>query len=338
MGEGLLKLIIKKGKLMEFFKTATPEERRIYYKEEWDVNQVPDFILDRLENREFGFDHFGRGPNDRYKVYNSPNYLKRFLRSKTPFAAYCSVAFYEKPRKRDEWIKSELVFDVDAKDIPIRTCNCNNVCEICLNEAKEIVGSIIDTLKGDLGLNNIHLIYSGRGYHIRVLDDSVMELDSDVRSQVLKYVVGADVPKDEYDDRNEKYNPPHFVIPFGYPKVFTDRVKYSILHLTEKSKIDDVNEKLLKDVLKNRDLLKDDQWGLFKNKIGPIRYKKVIKGITSLNMSLVDGKVSIDLKRILRLPSSLHSKVSMRCTEVKNIDSFDPFKDAVPKFVWERKE
>ncbi|MEE1335253.1 MAG: DNA primase catalytic subunit PriS, partial [Methanobrevibacter sp.] len=37
------------------------------------------------------------------------------------------------------------------------------------------------------------------------------------------------------------------------------------------------------------------------------------------------------------LPSSLHSKVSMKCMEVKNRESFDPFDKAVPKFVYERK-
>ena len=330
---------------MEFFKQATPEERKIYYREEWDVNQVPNFILDRLENREFGFDHFGRGPNDRYKTFNSPEYLRRFLRSKTPFAAYCSVAFYEKPRKREGWLKSELVFDVDAKDIPIRTCNCDNVCEICLNEAKEIVGSIIDTLKGDLGLKKIHLSYSGRGYHIRVLDESVMEMDSDVRSQVLKYVVGADVPNDKFESRDQIYTLRPYSIPFGYPKVFTDRIKYSILHLTKDSKIEGISKNLLNKTLENRKFIEDDQWGLFLNKLDPNHpktgtknYNKLLRSIASLNMSLVDGKVSIDLKRILRLPSSLHSKVSMRCTEVKNIDTFDPFKEAVPKFVWERKD
>jgi len=322
---------------MDIFKQATPEERKIYYKEEWDVKQIPDFIANNIEYREFGFDHFGRGPNDRYKVFTTPDYLKRFLKTKTPYASYCSVAFYEKPRRRDGWIKSELVFDVDAKDIPIRTCGCDNVCEICLREAKEIVSGIIDVLKGDLGLNDIHLIYSGRGYHVRVLDEAVMEMDSDVRSQILKYTVGADIPKDEYNDGNEKYNPPHFTIPFGYPKVFTDRVQYAILHLTEDSKLDDVNKKLLKDVLKNKNLL-ENQWGIFKANIGPIRYKKLIKAIASLNMALVDAKVTIDLKRILRLPSSLHSKVSMRCTEVKNIETFDPLKEAVPKFVLERND
>lgn len=318
------------------FRQATLEERRIYYREEWDIKMVSNFILNSIENREFGFDHFGRGPNDRYKVFNTPDYLKRFIKSKTPFAAYCSVAYYEKPRKREGWIKSELVFDVDAKDIPIRTCGCDNVCETCLNEAKEIVGNIIDTLNGDLGLNNIHLVYSGRGYHIRVFDEDIMNMNSDIRSQILKYVAGADLPKNKYDDDDGVYNLEHFSIPFGYPLVFTQRIQYAIQHLTADSKLDDVNNKLLKDVLSNRNLLQKNQWGLFKTNIGPIRYKKVIKAIAPLNMGLVDAKVTIDLKRILRLPSSLHSKVSMRCTEVKNIDTFDPFKDAVPGFVWER--
>lgn len=322
---------------MDVLKQATLEERRRYYREEWDIKQVPPFIADLIETREFGFDHFGRGPNDRYKVFNTPDDLKRFMKSKTPFAAYCSVAFYQKPRKRDGWMKSELVFDVDAKDIPIRTCGCDDVCEICLNEAKEIVGGLIDTIKGDLGLKNIYIVYSGRGYHIRILEEDVMKMDSDVRSQVLKYIVGADLPKDKYHDGDNVYDLQHFSIPFGYPDVFTSRVKYAILHLTTDSTLNDVNEKLLRDVLSYRNLLEDDKWGLFKNKIGPRRYKKVIKGISSLNMSLVDAKVTIDLKRILRLPSSLHSKVSMKCTEVKNMEKFDPFKEAVPEFVYERK-
>jgi DNA primase small subunit len=322
---------------IEYLTPASPEERKKYYREEWDIKQVPDFIAHSIQEREFGFDHVGRGPNDRYKVFRTPDLLKRFLKVRTPFAAYCSVAFYDKPRRRDKWTKAELVFDVDAKDIPIRTCECTSVCEICLNEAREIVCGIVDNLKEDLGLKNIHVIYSGRGYHIRVLDDDIMQIDSDVRSQIVKYLVGAEVPENEYSVNNEKVSYEHFVIPFGYPNVFTERVKYSLLHLNEHTELEEVNKKLLKDVLKNRQLVEDNNWGMFKNKIGPQRYRKVIKGIASMNMSLVDAKVSIDLKRILRLPSSLHSMVSMKCTEVKNIETFDPFDKAVPKFVYERK-
>jgi len=95
-------------------KPATPKERQRYYREEWDVNDVPDFILKSLIEREFGFDHMGRGPNDRYKVFRNSELLRKFMRYRAPFAAYSSVAFYHKPRRRDGWIKAELVFDVDV--------------------------------------------------------------------------------------------------------------------------------------------------------------------------------------------------------------------------------
>lgn len=319
-------------------KPANPNERRQYYREEWNVKNIPDFILKSLIKREFGFDHMGRGPNDRYRVFQNTDFLRKFMRYRAPFAAYSSVAFYHKPRRRDGWIKAELVFDVDAKDIPIRSCGCDNVCEICLNQAKDIVHGLVDTLKGDLGLSDIHMVYSGRGYHIRVLDDQVTGVDSDVRSQIVKYLVGSDVPRSEYSLAGMKYNLEHFTIPFGYPQVFTDRVKQAILALDPSMEMDGVNQKLIRDAIKYKDFLETDDWGIFRSKIGPIRYVKLIKGIASLNLTLVDAKVSIDLKRILRLPSSLHSGVSMKCTEIKNLETFEPFEDAVPKFVYERKD
>ena len=140
-----------------------------------------------------------------------------------------------------------------------------------------------------------------------------MTVNSDVRSQALKYLVGADVPKDSYSDGKEIYKLQHFSIPFGYSKVFTERIKYAVLHLTPDSKLDDVNPKLLGDVLSYRKLLEEDEWISFKKKIGPIRYKKIVSAIASLNMGLVDAKVTIDLKRILRLPSTLHSGVKISC-------------------------
>lgn len=319
-------------------KPATPNERRQYYREEWNVKDIPNFILNTLAQREFGFDHMGRGPNDRYRVFQNSDYLRKFMRYRTPFAAYSSVAFYQKPRRRDGWIKAELVFDVDAKDIPIRTCGCDNVCEICLNQAKDIVQGLMDTLKGDLGLSDIHVVYSGRGYHIRVLDEVVMGMDSDVRSQIVKYIAGSEVPRSEYSSHGMKYKLEHFTIPFAYPQVFTERVKQALLAVNLDTEIDDVSKDIKKAVMKHRELLTNNQWGLFRKEIGPVRYARLVKGIASLNLTLVDAKVSIDLKRILRLPSSLHSGVSMKSTLIKNLESFDPFQDAVPKFVYERKD
>ena len=322
----------------QLLKPATPEERRRYYREEWNVKDVPEFISNSVNKREFGFDHMGRGPNDRYRVFRTMELLRKFLRYRAPFAAYSSVAFYDKPQRRDGWIKSELVFDVDAKDIPLRECGCDGVCEICLNQAREIVCSLIDTLKDDLGINDLHVIYSGRGYHLRIFDDPVMKMDSDVRGQIVQYIIGAEIPRNEYASEGEPYKLQYFSIPFGYPHVFTERARYALLHLKKDTEMDEINQKLISDAIKNGGLLQENQWGLFRNRIGPIRFQKITKSIASLNMGLVDAKVTIDLKRILRLPSSLHSMVSMKCMEVENVESFDPFKRAVPKFVYERKE
>ena len=321
------------------FGQSSIQERRRYYREEWSEKDIPDFIADGITKREFGFDHLGHGPNDRYKVFFGTRPLKRFLRTKAPFAAYISVAFYASPRNRGGWEKAEYIFDIDAKDLPIRSCTCDGVCEICLGEALERVNIMLDTLKGDLGLKNIHLIYSGRGFHIRILDPVMMEAGSDLRGEVLKYVAGAEVPKSQYPNPSGKpYNFEHFSIPIAYPAIFTEKVKYNILHLRGDEKLDGINNRLMKDIVNNRDYLYDDDWGSFKQAIGPRRYKDMVNAMARVNLATIDAKVTIDLKRILRLPSSLHSKVSMKCVEVKNPETFDPFKHAVPKFVYERKD
>ena len=79
------------------------------------------------------------------------------------------------------------------------------------------------------------------------------------------------------------------------------------------------------------------QWGLVIGQIGIKRYDKLVRMISGINKLLCDRKVSVDTKRILRLPSSLHYKVSMKCVGIKNIETFNQFDDAVPKFMYERK-
>lgn len=323
--------------MIRIFQEATPEDRKKYYTREWKIDRLPDFIRENIHLREFGFDHKGQGPNDRYKSFRDEKFLAKFLRLRSPYAAYSSVALYERPWKREGWISSELVFDVDAKDIPVRQCKCDNVCEKCLDQAKEIVAMITDTLKDDLGLQEIHIIYSGRGYHIRVLDPIILKSDSEVRSQILKYVIGGDVPRLSYTSLDGSiHNLDHFIPSVGYPRVFTDRCRYIILHLSGDEKIEDITRQTMNKILEYKSLLESDKWGEFKDIIGPRVYDKLIRSIARLNLQLVDARVTVDLKRILRLPSSLHSKVSMICTHVKNLENFNPLDDAVPDFVKEK--
>lgn len=39
-------------------------------------------------------------------------------------------------------------------------------------------------------------------------------------------------------------------------------------------------------------------------------------------------------KKDFKTPSTLHYKVSMKCTTIKDMESFDPLDDAVPKFAY----
>ncbi len=68
--------------------------------------------------------------------------------------------------------------------------------------------------------------------------------------------------------------------------------------------------------------------------IGRKTFKKLIQLLIRLNAEYTDGKVTVDKKRILRVPSSLHSTVSRKCVEISDIDSFS-LEDTVPEFIKE---
>ncbi len=316
------------------FAPASPDERKRYYAEEWNKGDLPDFIVRRIEEREFGFDRDGNGPNDRYNKIETPEKLEWYLTHFAPYAAYSSISFYKKPDKREGWLRAELVFDIDAKDLPMRRCNCEagNVCEICLDDAKHFIFLIFDALKGDLGVKDIRYVYSGRGYHVRIFDDDLMLLGGTERGFILDYISGGVIP-----------TPEKMRATGGYPRVFRERLlKFLELADAEKLKrIPSIGDKKASAILdKRRVIFNEIEEGSFETLKAILKeesFQRFLEHARSLNASMLDGKVTVDVKRILRLPSSLHSAVSMKCVEVKDLEKFDPFKHAVPKFVGERK-
>lgn len=221
-------------------------------------------------------------------------------------------------------------FDVDAKDNPLRTCNCKTgtLCPECLEQAKEIILLISDNIK-ELGYEDIHYVYSGRGYHLRIQDEEILHANSNFRTELVNYCIGAEVPELTCELQ-------HFIIPFGYSKVYTDWFKYTVNHLDRHKKYPGLTKNIKNDIINRKKLVNKDQWGLVRGEIRPTRYDKLVRMIAGINHELCDTKVSIDLKRILRLPSTLHYKVSMKCTAIKDIETFDPFDDAVPEFIYDK--
>ena len=309
---------------------ANKEEIKQFYHEEYNAKQIPKYIQENIHRREFAFDRSGKGPRDRFNQFYKTRYLERVIKSKRPYAAYSSVAIYDNPGKREGWDGAEMVFDVDAKDNPIRTCHCKQgeVCEHCLEESKQIILQISDNIR-ELGYKDIHYVYSGRGYHLRIQDEELMQTGTQFRTELVNYCIAGEAP--ELRDQLQ-----HFIIPFGYSKVYTDWFCYVVNHLEKTRRYPGLNRKLKNDIIKRRELVNNGQWGLIRGEIKPNRYDKLTRMIAGINKHLCDTKVSIDLKRILRLPSTLHYKVSMKCMAVKDIETFNPFDKAVPQFVYER--
>ena len=326
------------------FEEATYAERRIYYSEEWKPSDIPSFLSDSIMYREFGFDHDGSGPRDRYNPFKDISDLAKFMRRRSPYAAYSSISYYKDPANRKGYEKAELVFDIDAKDLPIKNC-CpkGSVCEICLETSKEIVSSIKDILKNELGLNKIYFMYSGRGYHIRILDETVMEFTDAERAYILDYVSGSTIPK-----KSGEKDP--WLLSKGHTRIFKKRVKWMINNMSLKdfmaiegigritaTELFEAKDKILDEIDgRGSDLKPEHPFQRLEEILKGNKYARFLDYIARLNASILDAKVTVDVKRILRLPSSLHSKASMKCMKIDDLERFDPLREAVPKFVGER--
>jgi len=182
-------------------------------------------------------------------------------------------------------------------------------------------------MRSDLDLHNIHFVYSGRGFHVRVSDEAVMPLEQTERAQLVEYITGNILPTD-------------VTMAMGYSRVFRERVARTFEGLDEQRllQVHGMRRGLAKRLIEEKEkVLAAVRRGQLREiesfeGMGPKTFRQLLEFLTRLNSEFTDGKVTIDTKRILRLPSSLHSGVSMRCMLVRDIEHFS-LEHAVPKFM-----
>ncbi len=323
--------MVQRGEAEMEMRQATEDERKRFYEEEWNKREIPEFILHTLSMREFGFDLDGSGPSHRYNQFITVEHLDSYLKNRIPYSAFASVALYERPSAREGWLKSELALDIDAKDLPLKTCGCpqGSVCEGCIDEARKVAIEFADVLAGDLGMRNINFVYSGRGFHVRVYDDAVMTIEGNERAQIVDYITGGVIPTD-------------VTMALGYSRVFRDRVARTFEALGEQQLLEirrirrPLVQKLMAEKARIIEMIRDGKLGEISSfeGMGAKTFRQILEFLAKLNSGFTDGKVTIDTKRILRLPSSLHSGVSRKCMLVRDMNRFN-LEDAVPKFARE---
>jgi len=120
-----------------------------------------------------------------------------FFADNAPRHAYFSAARYDDPgastMSQKGWRSADLVFDLDADHLPGVDPDATSYPEM-LAECKQALLRLLDFLEDDFSFDDLTVVFSGgRGYHVHVRDESVRELDSEARREVVDYVRAIDL-------------------------------------------------------------------------------------------------------------------------------------------------
>lgn len=331
-----------------------------------------------VEKREFGFVLF-EGRMLRHVSFQNKEEIASFLRSSVPRDAYFSCAYYEDPKAEMEkkgWLGADLIFDIDADHIPTHcdkihdewTCgNCGFAgkgvtpekcprcgsekfdertwpCEVCLASAKAETVKLLDILTRDFGFSEkeIQVFFSGhRGYHIHVGSETIKNLDSISRKEIVDYICGLGLDVAFHGLSEKAWRSAYALKGLNLnDSGWRGRIAKSIYNLILNAKRDDyermgLNRTIVEVIIKNKDkILKnlDDLgfWGVVKG-MGFETWKKIAEFCVMSQSAKIDTVVTTDIHRLIRLAGTLHGKTGLKKVEIQvsDIEDFDPFKSAV---------
>ncbi|RLF41607.1 MAG: DNA primase catalytic subunit PriS [Thermoplasmata archaeon] len=321
----------------------------------------PAELPDRFGRREFAFILFGGKGMLRHISFARREYFNDFLIDKAPAHVYYSTAYYRKPdaptMAEKKWMGAELIFDLDADHLP-------NAEELPYEKQLEIVKKefiklVEDFLMKDFGFNEdqLELYFSGsRGYHCHVKDPRVFTLDSSERREIVDYITGRDLKETlvfqeeitssrRYGNRNLPSGKT-LRIPSPDEPGWRGRISRGLLEIIDEILSTDnpieklheygvsrkTAEKLLNDLSEER-IKRIKQGNLDQSKtIRRFFLNNVLrKTAVSFAAGETDEPVTCDVKRLIRLPYSLHGKTGFQVTRIKldELKTFNPLVDPV---------
>ncbi|EMR73508.1 DNA primase small subunit [Thermoplasmatales archaeon SCGC AB-539-N05] len=340
-------------KSIEFLKSKFNE----YYK--GNNSELPN----RFGRREFAFMFFNEKGMLRHLSFKKKNDFEYFLQKKTPAHVYYSSAYYKYPDEnimaKKEWMGAELIFDLDSDHLPnAEKLSYEKQLEIVKKEFYKLVD---DFLLGDFGFANedLDLYFSGgRGYHCHVMSPKVLKLDSSERREIVDYITGRDLRNDdiikdhvvEKVTRGDRCYPKTKRLEMPKPDEggWRGRISRAIVDMLQ-----EFNEMETEDAIKKlqsfghgKKVAEKIVSTLSKEKIKRIEtgwldqsaalrnfFLKEAKRQTMVHLSKgeTDEPVTCDIKRLIRLPSSLHGKTGFKVVKIgiDDLKDFDPLTDAV---------
>ncbi|WP_193309119.1 DNA primase small subunit PriS [Halorubrum halophilum] len=273
-----------------------------------------------------------------------------FFADNAPRHAYFSAARYDDPgastMSKKGWRSADLVFDLDADHLPGVDPAETSYPEM-LAACKDALLRLLEFLDDDFAFDDCTVVFSGgRGYHVHVRDESVRELDSEARREVVDYVRAIDLDTE------------------GLIRTVSERGTTKRVLRTEGGWGARVHEALVEYADDLRDMDEADArerlmelegigggraetiLGAFDRNPTAVREGNVEAGgpgvrrlvsalaarVTATDTAPIDEPVTTDTRRLIRLPGTLHGGSGLVVTPLdrEDLDEFDPLRDAVP--------
>ena len=318
-------------------------------------------LPDRFGKREFAFVFFGGKGMFRHLSFEKKEHFQRFIQEKHPAHAYYSTAYYQQPdastMQEKTWMGAELIFDLDSDHLP--GAESMSYAESLDKVKHEFFKLVQDFLINDFGFKERYLdLYfsGGRGYHCHVKDPRILRLGSNERREIVDYITGRDLQDslvfhETVTDKRQiggrdVASGKSLTMPAPSEPGWKGRISRGIIDivddiLTSDSPVDKLREYGVKE--KDAERLMQDLSGERVQRIreGKLDQSKTIrkfflnsalrKTAVSMCAGETDEPVTCDVKRLIRLPSSLHGKTGLKVTRITldDLQDFDPLREAV---------
>ena len=304
-----------------------------------------------VKEREFGFIFFDdKYPDDirmrRHIGFSSGDEMQEYIKSLVPAHAYYSTAYYQTPQAPTmgdkEWLGADLIFDLDADHI------MRGSYEEMLQRIKDETEKLLGILDDELGIDmkTVKLVFSGgRGYHIHVQELGFRDFGAPERREIVDYIcwIGMSPPillqewgpfrtgwhdrfrslliryLTELDAKPKKEGKAELSSLRGVGQVMAERFIGMIPELitlltTNPSSI----------------ILRDQTVKTVFAALATERESALLPYIREAAVQ-ADEPVTTDIRRLIRLPGSLHAKSGFKVValDVKELADFEPLIDAV---------
>lgn len=152
----------------------------------------------RLKTREWMFIPFGGAPPIRHKGFSDMQSVRQFVTERSMHSCFYSTAYWDRPfemKMADKiWRGADLIFDLDGDHLPgVTDKDFPGMLEVIHEQAWSLWN---DFLQPEFGFDEKYLqvTFSGhRGFHLHYRDPSLFHLDSEARREMVSFIRGEGV-------------------------------------------------------------------------------------------------------------------------------------------------